>query len=92
MNDENRCHVCGTNKRDRFWHTTSGAHMDRSDCREADLEHGVWLCTICEDGVHRWMKEHAEHPNLATAGMEEMIRRLSSAIFIPRRTKRRRTD
>lgn len=92
MNEENRCHVCGTSTRDRYWHTTSGPHIDRADCRTADLEHGVWLCTICEEGAHRWMKEHAEDPNAALAGVEEMIRRLSTAIFNPRRTKRRRPE
>lgn len=92
MNSENRCHVCGTTNRERYWHTTSGTYLDRAVCRRADREQGVWLCTICEDGVHRWMKDHPYNPQAANEGVEEMVRRLRTAIFAPRRTKRRRTD
>lgn len=69
------------------FHTTSTDLVDRAECRRAD-GNGIWLCSICEDAVHRWM---AEHPGegAAQAALDEMVQRLLHLIDRPPRKYRR---
>lgn len=90
--EENRCEVCGTRTRNRYWHSTGSDLVDRAACRAAGGGPGVWLCTICEEGTHKWMKENPGIIHAAQKAVDEMSRRLATAIFVPRRTRRRKTE
>lgn len=74
------------------FHTTSTDLVDRAECRRADGD-GMWLCSICEEGVHRWMAEHPGEGS-AQAAVDEMVNRLLNLIDGPPRKYRRqrRTD
>jgi hypothetical protein len=74
------------------FHTTSTDMVDRAECRRAGGD-GMWLCSICEEGVHRWMAEHPG-PGSAQKAVNEMVQRLLNLIDGPPRKYRRqrRTD
>lgn len=85
------CAIC---QRDQplFFHCTGVDITDRAECRTGGddaVEEGVWLCTMCEDAVHRWM---ADHPGAGAAdkAVNAMYVRLAKAIFAPPRPYRRR--
>lgn len=69
------------------FHTTSTDLVDRAACRRADGD-GMWLCSICEEAVHRWMAEHPGEGS-AQAAVDEMIQRLLKLIDGPPRKYRR---
>jgi hypothetical protein len=74
------------------FHTTTSDVLDRAECRRTDGA-GMWLCSICEEGVHRWMAENPG-PGSAQAAVNEMVQRLLNLIDGPPRKYRRqrRTD
>ncbi|MGM7670254.1 hypothetical protein [Microbacterium sp. A93] len=69
------------------FHTTRNDVLDRAECRRTD-GHGMWLCSICEEAVHRWMAQHPG-PGSAQQAVNEMIQRLSGLIDGPPRKYRR---
>ncbi|MEO9246803.1 hypothetical protein ABDK96_03825 [Citricoccus nitrophenolicus] len=69
------------------FHTTGTDLVDRAECRRADGD-GMWLCSICEEGVHRWMAANTG-PGSAQAAVDEMIQRLLNLIDGPPRKYRR---
>lgn len=69
------------------FHTTSTDLVDRAECRRA-VGDGIWLCSICEEAVHRWMAEHPE-PGSTQAAVDEMVQRLLNLINGPPRKYRR---
>ncbi|XKH55579.1 hypothetical protein LG293_09945 [Citricoccus nitrophenolicus] len=74
------------------FHATSTNVLDRAECRRSAGD-GMWLCSICEDAVHRWMAEHPG-PGSAQTAVDEMVQRLLNLIDGPPRKYRRqhRTD
>ncbi|HRO95039.1 hypothetical protein [Citricoccus sp.] len=74
------------------FHTTSTDLLDRAECRRANGD-GMWLCSICEEGVHRWMAANPGEGS-AQAAVDEMVQRLLNLIDGPPRKYRRqrRTD
>ena len=87
--NETRCFICHNSERAQYWHTTENSILDRAECRATGSSQGEWLCSVCEESVHLWMKENAEVPNAAAAAISVMIDRLRDAIFQPRKTRRR---
>ncbi len=69
------------------FHTTSTDLVDRAECRRSDGD-GMWLCSICEDAVHRWMAEHPGEGAAQTA-VDEMVQRLLNLLDGPPRKYRR---
>ncbi|MGW9550883.1 hypothetical protein ACWG8W_07495 [Citricoccus zhacaiensis] len=69
------------------FHATEVDTVDRAECRRAGGE-GVWLCSLCEEGVHRWMAEHPGEGS-ARAAVDEMVNRLLTLIDGPPRKYRR---
>jgi len=74
------------------FHATGTDVLDRAQCRRVQGP-GMWLCSICEEGVHRWMAENPGQGS-AQAAVDEMVGRLLTLIDGPPRKYRRqrRTD
>ncbi|WMY80037.1 hypothetical protein [Citricoccus sp. I39-566] len=71
------------------FHATGSDVLDRAECRRTGGD-GMWLCSICEEGVHRWMAEHPGEGS-AQAAVDEMVQRLLSLIDgTPRKYRRQR--
>lgn len=86
---ETRCFICHNSDRAQFWHTTDRSILDRAECRNTGSSNGQWLCTVCEESVHLWMKQNPDVPDAAAVALSVMIGRLKEAIFQPRKTRRR---
>ncbi|NUL44060.1 hypothetical protein F7P69_02445 [Cellulosimicrobium funkei] len=69
------------------FHTTSTDLLDRAECRRADGD-GMWLCSICEEAVHRWMADNPGEGS-SQAAVDEMVQRLLNLIDGPPRKYRR---
>lgn len=83
------CGICQRSQPLSF-HATSADIVDRAQCRTtSDAETGIWLCSMCEDAVHRWMNEHPG-PGSADRSVNAMFVRLSNALFAPPRRYRRK--
>ncbi|MGP4968500.1 hypothetical protein ACTXJR_17975 [Glutamicibacter ardleyensis] len=91
-NVEMPCFICHNRERARHWHSTEISYLDRAECRAAVQVEGIWLCSVCEESVHRWMKENKDVEKSSNQGVIVMIERLNNAIYQPRKTRRRNTD
>lgn len=70
-----------------FWHCTSKAVVDRARCRRTHGE-GLWLCALCEEGVHRWMKQHPG-PQAGQHAVDAMVQRLAKTLLAKPRKYRK---
>lgn len=83
------CQIC-----QRFqplrWHCTAQTILDRAHCRRAQGD-GVWVCSLCEEAIHRWMKQNPG----GTAGADAvtaLLGRLTQRLLGPRRKYRKREE
>lgn len=83
------CHIC-----QRFqpllWHCTAQTILDRAHCRRAQGD-GVWVCFLCEEAIHRWMKQNPGETAGADA-VTSLLGRLSQRLLGPRRKYRKRKE
>lgn len=89
---EIHCFICHNQERARHWHSTEHSYLDRAECRAAAQEEGIWLCSVCEESVHRWMKQNTDVEKSSDQAVTVMISRLNDAIYQPRKTRRRNTE
>lgn len=82
------CQLCGRFE-PLFWHCTSDDVIDRAQCRRTTGD-GLWLCALCEEGVHRWMKQH---PGTASGqrAVDAMVQRLAEKLLGTPRKYRKNT-
>lgn|SRR5699024_917716 len=83
------CQIC-----QRFqplvWHNTEKTILDRAHCRRTKGQ-GIWVCAMCEEAIHRWIKNHPGE-NAGTEAVEGLLDRLANRLLGPRRKYRKRRD
>lgn len=70
-----------------FWHCTSQGIVDRARCRRTHGD-GLWLCALCEEGVHRWMQQHPSK-EAGRKAVDAMVQRLAATLFAKPRKYRK---
>lgn len=70
-----------------FWHCMSQTVADRGRCRRTAGE-GMWLCSLCEEGVHQWMKKNPSESSGHKA-VDAMVDRLTRTLLGKRRPYRK---
>jgi len=82
------CALCGRFE-PLFWHCTSKTVIDRAQCRRTAGD-GLWLCALCEEGVHRWMRQNPE-VGAGQRAVDVMVQRLSDKLLGEPRKYRKTT-
>lgn len=81
------CQIC-----QRFqplvWHCTQSSAVDRAKCRQM-LGSGLWVCSLCEEALHRWMRQHPSE-KASEVAVTALLDRLTERLLGPRRKYRKR--
>lgn len=72
------------------WHCITETVIDRAHCRRTDGE-GIWVCSLCEEALHQWMRQHPSH-NAGRKAVTALLARLSERLLGPTRKYTRRRD
>src|SRR5690625_2308963 len=62
-----------------FWHSMSQTVVDRGRCRRTK-DQGMWLCSLCEEGVHQWMKKNPGK-DAGREAVDAMVERLTRTLL-----------
>jgi len=83
------CQIC-----QRFqplvWHCTSKTVTDRAHCRRA-VGQGRWVCALCEEALHQWMRKHPSE-DAGHKAVNVLLIRLTDRLLGPTRRYTRRKD
>lgn len=83
------CHMC-----QRFqplvWHCLTETTHDRAHCRRTPGE-GLWVCALCEEAIHLWMRQHPGH-DAGWQAVTALLERLTQRVLAPRRKYRKQSE